>query len=116
MKFLISALALGCAMTAAPAMAQDADASAAATTETPAAVPAMVSAIKKINATTSPAGDQRAAKMKLLAYLDEHKIQRDRIDHKPHKTECVECAKADCADKDCDHAKPKPKCEKGQKC
>jgi hypothetical protein len=93
MKFLISALALGCAMTAAPAMAQDADASAAATTQTPAAVPAMVSAIKKINATTSPAGDQRAAKMKLLAYLDEHKIERNRVDHKPHKTECVECAK-----------------------
>ena len=110
MKYLFSTLALACALAASPAAAQEATPEAAAAPIHKEVNPGMAAAIKKLADGTSPATDE------LLAYLEKHKLERAHAAHQHGTTECTKCEKTECESDDCDRAKPRPKCDAGQKC
>ncbi len=116
MKYLFSTLALACALAASPAAAQEAAPEAAAAPLHKEVNAGMAAAIKRLADGTSPATDERAAKQKLLAYLEKHKLERNHAAHQHGTTECTKCEKTECESDDCDRAKPRPKCDAGQKC
>lgn len=116
MKYLFSTLAFACALAASPAAAQEAAPEVAAAPIHKEVNAGMAAAIKKLANGTSPATDERAAKLKLLAYLEKHKLERNHAAHQHGTTECTKCEKTECESDDCDRAKPRPKCDAGQKC
>lgn len=116
MKYLFSTLALACALAASPAAAQEAAPEVAAAPIHKEVNAGMAAAIKKLANGTSPATDERAAKLKLLAYLEKHKLERNHAAHQHGTAECTKCEKTECESDDCDRAKPRPKCDAGQKC
>lgn len=116
MKYLFSTLALACALAASPAAAQEAAPETAAAPIHKEVNADMAAAIKKLADGTSPATDERAAKLKLLAYLEKHKLERADAAHQHGTAECTKCEKTECEGDDCNRAKPRPKCDAGQKC
>ncbi|MBN06099.1 MAG: hypothetical protein CMK08_18190 [Ponticaulis sp.] len=116
MKYLFSTLALACALAASPAAAQEAAPEVAAAPIHKEVNAGMAAAITKLANGTSPATDERAAKLKLLAYLEKHKVERNHAAHQHGTAECAKCEKTECESDDCDRPKPRPKCDAGQKC